>query len=278
MGLPPSCKNSISLFRVFYERNPPRDVSRSYKLERFLYPDPYAIFIPRVLDFPMHSMDRKRNFSENVGDHALKTPVHPGCERLRRAIRGNAVSFPSQIPTLLKRPTADVQRMVLLFFVRGWNSATIAQRLDVPKHRVWKNLSAWSVRAFALGYIQVIDPDAFAMCCGAGVEQGSNRNIEDIRPAGVKSLLSGDPQRWADALPPAVAPLPVSPPEESLDLIAALDVAIAHCDASRDRFWILTATLLRDLRTSAVGALEFGGMLENEARVRNGERLSHAVA
>jgi hypothetical protein len=96
----------------------------------------------------------------------LKTPVHPGCAVLRRAVRGNLVSFPSQIVAFLKSPPADMQcRVVLLFFVHGWSSIDIAARFDVPKHLVWGILNDWSVRALALGCIQVIDPEAFDICC-----------------------------------------------------------------------------------------------------------------
>ena len=79
------------------------------------------------------------------------------------AVRANIVSFPSQIPTLLKQPSADMQwRVVLLFFVRGWSASRIGARFNVPRHRIWKTLNSWSVRALALGYVQVIDPEAFA--------------------------------------------------------------------------------------------------------------------
>jgi hypothetical protein len=66
-------------------------------------------------------------------------------------------------------------RMVLLFFVHGWSSVDIAARFDVPKHVVWGILNEWSARALALGYIQVIDPEAFAACCRMDNEYGINR-------------------------------------------------------------------------------------------------------
>jgi hypothetical protein len=95
-----------------------------------------------------------------------KTPVHPGCAVLRRAVRENIVSFPSQIVAFLRNPPADMQcRVVLLFFVHGWSSVDIAGRFNVPKHLIWGILNDWSVRALALGYIQVIDPEAFDTCC-----------------------------------------------------------------------------------------------------------------
>ena len=108
-----------------------------------------------------------------------KTPVHPGCAVLRRAVRGNIVSFPSQIQAFLRRPTADMQcRVVLLFFVRGWRSVDIATRFNVPKHVIWGVLNEWSVRALALGYIQVIDAEAFAACCRMDDEYGTTREAD----------------------------------------------------------------------------------------------------
>jgi hypothetical protein len=118
-------------------------------------------------------------------DPQSKTPVHPGCAVLRRAVRGNIVSFPSQIPALLRHPSADMQsRVILLFFVRGWSSIDIGARFHVPKHVIWGILNDWSVRALALGCIQVIDPEAFATCCRVddeyGTDRGSNRFVSAL--------------------------------------------------------------------------------------------------
>ena len=114
-----------------------------------------------------------------------KTPVHPGCAVLRRALRLNIVSFPSRIPALLKDPGGEVAwRVVTLFFVRGWRSADIAARFNVPKHRIWQILNGWSVRAWALGYVGVIDPVAFAACCRAGAELGT---VPDRLPTALRS-------------------------------------------------------------------------------------------
>jgi hypothetical protein len=88
---------------------------------------------------------------------------------------------------------------------------------------------------------------------------------------------------------------PVDSTGESANLIAALDAAVAHCEAWRGEFWVHTATHLRDLRTAALAALEAGrwsegsdgffatslsgkGSLSLGLRVRDEERVSHAVA
>jgi hypothetical protein len=270
--------------------------------------DTYAIFIFAGLDFFMHSMGEKRDTPEIHGAERLKTPIHPGSGMLRRAIRGNIVSFPSQIPSFLKGSQADMQwRMVLLFFVRGWRVAKIAERFQVPKHRVWTLLHEWSVRALAQGCVQVIDPEAFEACCSGEVECWSDDGVEEKRLAEVRPLVKSVPHAFPDAALEAVAaeaPLasgrvesrePVDSADESLELIAALDAAVARCEEWRGEFWVRTGTHLRDLRTAALAALEAGrwsersdgffatsqsgkGGLSRGLRVRDEERVSHAVA
>src|SRR5450755_155042 len=111
---------------------------------RFHLEDTYAFLIVRGLVLSMHFIEVQRNPPE-ISDDSLQTPVHPGSETLRRAIRRNIVSFPSQVPTLLNRPAADTQwRIVLLFFVHGWSAAKIAARFNVPRHAIWKILNGWS--------------------------------------------------------------------------------------------------------------------------------------
>jgi hypothetical protein len=234
----------------------------------FHYQVLYAIFMPAGLDFLMHfTVDEKRNSSDIGNEARLQAPLYPGSAILRRALRGNLVSFPSQIPILLKRPSADMQRrMVLLFFVLGWRSAKIAARFNVPKHHVWESLNEWSVRAMAVGYVRVIDPEAFAACCR--VEYGQDHETEEIPLAEVEPVLRND-----------------------VDLIAAKDLAIAHCEESRVR----TATLLRDLIAAAATARKLGrgseqtdglftvlqtgtSSLQRGLRARGTEQVPHAVA
>jgi hypothetical protein len=232
-------------------------------------PDIYAIVTPAGLDFSMHFMDEKGIAWDTGSEAGLKAPVYPGSVVLRRAIRGNIVSFPSQIPIFLKQPTADVQwRVILLFFVRGWSSARIAKRFNVPSHRIWEILSDWSVRALALGYVQVIDPEAFSTCCHLDVEYRTNRDAEDMRLAEVRPVLGSVPQPFPDAALAEEAEVPltsdgmrsegrlVDSHGHSVDLLAALDVSVAHCEEWRDEFWVRAATLLRDKRTAAAAAVE----------------------
>lgn len=80
---------------------------------------------------------------------------------LRVAIQRNLVSFPSQIPTLMKRPNGDSQeRMAQLYFVLGWTVRSLCERYRLSKAMVQKVLSEWRVRAVAAGYIQDIHPEA----------------------------------------------------------------------------------------------------------------------
>jgi hypothetical protein len=240
-------------------------------------------------------MVEKRNVLD-ISKERPQAPVHPGSETLRRAVRANIVSFPSQIPTLLKQPSADVQwRVVLLFFVRGWSASRIGARFNVPRHRIWKTLNGWSVRALALGYVQVIDPEAFGACCHLDVEEsGTVRSVEetaDIAARDGRPLFASK-----DLLPPVVMPAgnrPVDAPVTSVDVITALDAAIAHCETWREDFWVRTATLLRELRAVAA-TLElrrsneqteelFDGLPSGRSGLRPGmlvreeERLFHAV-
>ena len=176
---------------------------------------------------------------------ASQTPLHSGSAVLRRAVRRNIVSFPSQIPVFLKRPPADMQwRIVLLYFVRGWTSVKIGARFNVSKHQIRKILDAWSVRALALGYVQVIDPEAFAACCHTDVEYGTNRNAEesDCSAAPVKRPRGGRAVSGSAGRNAVRGRLSVRLTEPA-DLIAALDAAIAHCEEWPDEFWVRTATL-----------------------------------
>ena len=253
-------------------------------------------------------MNEKRNAPESLGAERPKTPVHPGSGMLRRAIRGNIVSFPSQVPSFPKGSEADMQwRMVLLFFVRGWRVANLAERFHVPNHRVWKLLNEWSLRALALGYVQVIDAEAFEACCRGDAERGTDHETEEVRLAEVRPLVKSVRHLFPDAATGVAAQAPARPngmetgggpvdsSGESFELIAALDVAVARCEEWRGEFWMRTGTHLRDLRTAALAALEVGrssqrrdeffaasqsgkGSVSRGVRMHDKERVSHAVA
>jgi len=78
---------------------------------------------------------------------------------LRRKIRQNRVSFPSQVPTFPKHDRPDLQRKaVQLYFLFGWSCNKIALRLGILRQRVQQILSTWKRRAIQTGYIQEIPP------------------------------------------------------------------------------------------------------------------------
>jgi hypothetical protein len=165
-------------------------------------------------------MDEKRNVANVVSDSRSKTPLHPGSVALRRAVRRNIVSFPSQIPVFLKQRPAGIEwRAVLLFFVRGWSSPRVAARFHVPVHQIWQILEDWSVRALALGYVQVIDQAAFEECCRAHMASGAMRQAEAARPA------QDIPAPWS---------VP-QPPYESIPAVSAVvlhqEVLVSHATA-----------------------------------------------
>src|SRR5580658_4086764 len=78
---------------------------------------------------------------------------------LRQAVQENLVSFPSQVPVFGKQSRPDLQqKLVLLYFVRGWTMDDIAQRYGLGRQRMGQILTAWQIRAVKEGYIQAIEP------------------------------------------------------------------------------------------------------------------------
>jgi hypothetical protein len=79
---------------------------------------------------------------------------------LRKAIRQNWVSFPSQVPTLQKHYRPDLQpKIVQLYFIFGWSCERIGTRYDRTQQWVGQILNIWKKRAAQMGYIQHIPPD-----------------------------------------------------------------------------------------------------------------------
>ena len=83
---------------------------------------------------------------------------------LRTAITRNLVTFPAQIRPFMKRTNGDLQeRIVQLYFVRGWTVRSICERYGMSKAMVHKLLAEWRVRAVESGYIQEIEPGCLAV-------------------------------------------------------------------------------------------------------------------
>jgi transposase-like protein len=82
---------------------------------------------------------------------------------LRTAITRNLVSFPAQIRPFMKRSCGDLQeRIVQLYFVRGWSVRNICDRYGLSKAMAHKLLAEWRIRAIESGYIQEIEPGTLA--------------------------------------------------------------------------------------------------------------------
>lgn len=88
-----------------------------------------------------------------------------GNSALRIAIQRNLVSFPSQIPAIVKRPEDKrpeddtQQRIAHLYFARGWPVRDICARYSLSKAMVQRLVSEWRIRAVSAGYIQDIHPE-----------------------------------------------------------------------------------------------------------------------
>src|SRR5579871_5876417 len=82
-----------------------------------------------------------------------------GNTTLRTAITRNLVSFPAQVQPFIRRGPGDIQeKMVQLYFVRGWSIRRICDRYGLSKAMAHKLLTEWRIRAIESGYIQEITP------------------------------------------------------------------------------------------------------------------------
>lgn len=104
---------------------------------------------------------------------------------LRTAITRNLVTFPAQIQPFMKRTLGDMQeRIVQLYFVRGWSVRNICDRYGMSKAMVHKLLAEWRIRAVESGYIQEIEPDCLAALEADGSndipEHGAGGNMEAV--------------------------------------------------------------------------------------------------
>jgi hypothetical protein len=114
-----------------------------------------------------------REYMDTMAAQVGVHPVHPcpnerleqfTLNELRRRVRQNRVSFPSQVPTFAKHDRPDVQRQaVQLYFLFGWSCNRIAQRHGLLRQRVQQILSTWKLRAIQMGYIQEIPPDTTSL-------------------------------------------------------------------------------------------------------------------
>jgi transposase-like protein len=106
---------------------------------------------------------------------------------LRIAITRNLVSFPAQIRPFMRRNSGDLQeRIVQLYFVRGWSVRSICDRYGLSKAMAHKLLAEWRIRAVESGYIQEIEPGILA-----ALETNAEANTAQVRSGA--SALEGIP-------------------------------------------------------------------------------------
>jgi hypothetical protein len=99
---------------------------------------------------PFHRRRRLGAFDQSALDGL-------GIDQVREAIRGNRVSFPSQVPIFESHDRPDLQRkLVQLYFVCGWTCETVVAWSGLSHKRVRQILTKWKRRAVAAGYVQVI--------------------------------------------------------------------------------------------------------------------------
>jgi hypothetical protein len=128
---------------------------------------------------------------------------------LRSAIRQNLVSFPSQIPTLMRRQGGDVpERVVQLYFLRGWSVRNICERYRLNKAMVQKLLSEWRIRAVSAGYIQGIHPESLEALARTHEEP-----VDDERLQGESACGESD----ADNIFDVATPVWVAAPSPQVD-------------------------------------------------------------
>jgi hypothetical protein len=123
---------------------------------------------------------------------------------LRAAIRRNLVSFPSQVPTLMRRQGGDVpERVVQLYFLRGWSVRNICERYRLNKAMIQKLLSEWRIRAVSAGYIQGIHPEDLEALARMHEEPVDDEPLQDASASGDSGA-----EFIFDATTPAWAPAP----------------------------------------------------------------------
>jgi hypothetical protein len=138
---------------LFFHRGPARDAPAFRTLCRIL------TWLPREL-----TGDTKRPRDElaarvNQSDPSVLRLEQTSIEVLRKAIRGNRASFPSQVPMFTRYDQPDLERrLVQLYFVSGWTCPDIGAKYKLTPGRVLKILDSWKRRAVKAGYIQYIPP------------------------------------------------------------------------------------------------------------------------
>lgn len=119
------------------------------------------------------------------------TPVPGDLENraLRRAVRENLVSFPAQLPIFERHSQPGLQqKIVILYFVRGWTMHDIGERYGLGRQRMGQILTAWRRRAMREGFLQAIAPE-HPLYERLRLEQTKQfvDGSEDVRPVAAKA-------------------------------------------------------------------------------------------
>jgi DNA-binding winged helix-turn-helix (wHTH) protein len=92
-----------------------------------------------------------------LSDEVLVSIAEMSIDRIRKAIRSNRISFPSQTPIFPRQLRSDIQwRLVELFFIHNWSSKDLGARYGLSTGFVRKLISLWVRRASELQYLQEI--------------------------------------------------------------------------------------------------------------------------
>jgi len=111
---------------------------------------------------------------------------------LRTAITRNLVSFPAQVQPFIRRSPGDIQeKVVQLYFVRGWSIRRIGDRYGLSKAMAHKLLSEWRIRAIESGYIQEITPGAVDALLEELNMSGSDLPYAEAHAAAVSAFSAG---------------------------------------------------------------------------------------
>jgi hypothetical protein len=152
---------------------------------------------------PLLDPDFYTRFKSPVGDVKLSEAEEGlkhmilallGNTLLRTAITRNLVSFPAQIRPFMRRSCGDMQeRIVQLYFVRGWSVRNICDRYGLSKAMAHKLLAEWRIRAIESGYIQEIEPGILAALEQANAEAApvpTDSRVPEYEPiAGITPAL-----------------------------------------------------------------------------------------
>jgi hypothetical protein len=119
---------------------------------------------------------------------------------LRKAIRNNRVSFPSQVPMFVRNAPGNIQRYsVQLYFLHGWNCGRIARRYGYSRFYIWQLVNEWKRHAVSQGYLQAIPPASVLL----DLKNALRRTLDRAASLEQQTFKAGKDVSWG--IPGAVA-------------------------------------------------------------------------